>query len=120
MTEQYSQNSVYYIDRSSQKGNNGMQVVGKHVLDAFYERYPDCKQQLEAWHAEAKKAKWGSPNQVRGKYGKASIVGNSRVVFNICNNKYRLVVKLNYDLGVVRVHWIGTHTEYDKINVETV
>jgi mRNA interferase HigB len=97
-----------------------MRLVGRNVLDTFRRKYPDSEQALRAWHAEVKNARWHSPNEVKAKYGSASIVGGNRVVFNICGNKYRLVVKLNYGLGIAQVRYVGTHAEYDRINVETV
>jgi mRNA interferase HigB len=97
-----------------------MRLVGKSVLDAFRKKYPDCEQALRAWHAEIKNARWTSPHEVKAKYGSASIVGGNRVVFNVCGNKYRLVVKFNYGMGIAQVRYMGTHAEYDRINVETV
>lgn len=63
---------------------------------------------------------WLSPQDVKNQYGNASICGNNRVVFNIGGNKYRLVVEIQYQAGIVWVKFIGTHTQYDKITVENV
>ncbi len=41
-------------------------------------------------------------------------------MFNIGGNKYRLVVEMQYRAGIAWVKFIGTHTQYDQINVETV
>jgi mRNA interferase HigB len=71
-------------------------------------------------HAEAKHAAWQKPADVKGKYGTASILKGSRVVFNICGNKYRLVVKINYPHQVICVRFLETHEEYDAINAETI
>jgi mRNA interferase HigB len=57
---------------------------------------------------------------VKGQYASASICGNNRVVFNVGGNKYRLVVEMQYRAGIVWVKFIGTHEEYDGINVESV
>lgn len=57
----------------------------------------DSEQQLKAWFKEVQKASWKNPNDVKSKYKSASIVGNNRIVFNICGNKYRLVIKVNYE-----------------------
>jgi len=80
----------------------------------------DSKGSLEAWYHEAKRANWQTANSVKQKYGNASILKNGRVVFNICGNKYRLVVKINYEAQVIYIRFIGTHREYDKINAEEI
>ena len=56
----------------------------------------------------------------QAKYSSASILKGSRVVFNICGNKYRLVVKINYPYGVVYVRFAGTHREYDRVTAEEI
>ncbi|MEE9494709.1 MAG: type II toxin-antitoxin system HigB family toxin [Gammaproteobacteria bacterium] len=80
----------------------------------------DAQGPLESWYEEAVKANWLSPQAVKTHYGNASICGNNRVVFNIGGNKYRLVVEIQYRAGIVWVKFIGTHAQYDKINVEKV
>jgi len=57
---------------------------------------------------------------VKAKYGNASILRDGRAVFNICGNKYRLVVWVNYTYGVVYIRFIGTHREYDMIDAQTI
>ena len=37
-------------------------------------------------------------------------------MFNICRNKYRLVVDMRFDLGRVYVRHVVTHKEYDRLN----
>nr|WP_301288426.1 type II toxin-antitoxin system HigB family toxin [Natronospira proteinivora] len=86
----------------------------------FWEKHPDAAEPLKAWHSEVEHAAWKTPQDIKNRYGSASFVGNNRVVFNIGGNKYRLVVRVRYDLGIVFVRFIGTHAEYDRINVETV
>ena len=65
-------------------------------------------------------ANWTNPKEIKEEYPKASIIGDNRVVFNICGNKYRLIVKINYERGWVFIRFIGAHTEYDKIKAETI
>ena len=60
------------------------------------------------------------PAKVKEKFRSASIVGNSRVVFNIKGNRYRLVVRINYSARIVYVRFIGTHAEYETIDVKEV
>jgi len=57
---------------------------------------------------------------VTEKYRSASIIKGSRVVFNIKGNDYRLVVKINDPYRMLYIRFVGTHAEYDRINVEEV
>ena len=70
--------------------------------------------------AEVRKARWASAADVRRSYATASIVSADRVVFNIKGNNYRLIVATDFDKGIVWIKWIGTHKDYDKIDVKEV
>ena len=99
-----------------------MRVIAKSTLKKFWEQ-PGCgdaQGPLESWHEEAVKATWTSPQQVKNQYANASICGNHRVVFNIGGNKYRLVVEMQYRATIAWVKFIGTHAQYDRIDVENV
>jgi mRNA interferase HigB len=78
------------------------------------------KAALDAWFAEARRATWRSSADVRRHYATASIVSSDRVVFNIRGNNYRLVTAIDYEKSIVWIKWLGTHAEYDKIDVRTV
>lgn len=97
-----------------------MRVVAKKILREFWEKQTDSEDQLKTWYKEATKANWLLPSDIKAEYAKASILKNSRVVFNICGNKYRLVVKINYARGWVFIRFIGTHADYDKIDAENI
>lgn len=97
-----------------------MRVIARRTLREFWERFPDAQSALQTWHAEAADATWWTPAEIKAKYGNASIVAGNRVVFNICGNKYRLVVKVHYNTGFMYIRFIGTHAEYDRIDVTTV
>lgn len=97
-------------------------IVAIRTLKEHWEKpgREDSEEQLKAWYQEAKQAVWQSPNEVKEHYKSASIVGNNRIVFNICGNKYRLVVKINYEAQWIFIRFVGTHKEYDKIDVTTI
>ena len=99
-----------------------MRVISKKTLKEFYEQelYKNNKSSLESWYREVLGTDWKNPNQIKAQYRNASIVANNRVVFNIHGNTYRLVVKINYYASVVYIRFIGTHEQYDKINVEEI
>ena len=86
----------------------------------YVKKYPGAEIQLLVWFNEFSKLKFGNFNELKRVYGNASIVNNNRIVFNLKGNDFRLVVSVNFSQGACYVIWFGTHTEYNKINVETV
>jgi mRNA interferase HigB len=99
-----------------------MRVIAKSTLVRFWRQpdYKDAEGALQSWYDEALKANWTTPQDIKAHYRNASICGNNRVVFNIAGNKYRLVVEVQYQAGIVWVKFVGTHAQYDQINVENV
>jgi mRNA interferase HigB len=99
-----------------------MRVIARKTLRAFWE-LPGCgdaEQPLRAWFRDALRADWKNPAEIKAAFRSASIVGRERVVFNIAGNKYRLVVRVNYPYRVVYIRFIGTHEQYDRIDVKEV
>ena len=103
-----------------------MRVIARKTLLRYVESLVGRKEQkaiqaaLESWFQETAKAEWQHPADVQRMYRTASIVGSDRVVFNIKGNSYRLVVAIDYKRRIVFVKWIGTHSDYDRIDVRTV
>ena len=97
-----------------------MRVIAISTLRQFWEKHPAAEQPIKAWFYEVSKVTWTQPSDIKALYRNASILKNRRVVFNIKGNDYRLIVAIAYKLGIVYVKFIGTHTEYDKIDAETV
>jgi mRNA interferase HigB len=90
------------------------------TLKSFWEKHPGAESSLGAWYTEARRANWRSPRDIKAAYRTASILRNSRIVFNIKGNTYRLVVAVKYEFQVVYIRFVGTHAEYDKIKAEEV
>ena len=99
-----------------------MRIISRKTLRQFWEQreHADAQQPLQAWFREAANADWSSPAAIKAAYHSASIVANNRVVFNIAGNKYRLVVKVNYAYRVMYIRFVGTHRQYDKIEVTEI
>jgi mRNA interferase HigB len=103
-----------------------VRVIARSTLNLFVQnRVEDrlrgaVKGRLDAWFAEASKARWNNSADIKRQYASASIVSAERVVFNIKGNDYRLVVAVDYQHQVVLIVWIGTHKEYDRIDVGKV
>lgn len=82
--------------------------------------FADARGPLYSWCEEALKATWRTPQDIKDQFAGASICGNNRVVFNVGGNKFRLVVEVQYQAGIVWVKFVGTHSHYDRIDVESV
>lgn len=97
-----------------------MWILTKAPLRAFWEKHPDAEGWLQAWHKDTERAQWDEPNDIRADYNSVSFVANDRVVFNVCGNKYRLIVHVLYEAKRVYVRFVGTHAEYDAVNATEV
>jgi mRNA interferase HigB len=103
-----------------------MFVIGTDVVERYFKTHAGHKEinatrtQYYAWLAIVGRAQWRTPAEVKASYPKASILKGSRVVFNIKGNDYRLIASVQYQAGALAIRFFGTHSEYDKINAETV
>ncbi|MBM3648489.1 MAG: type II toxin-antitoxin system HigB family toxin [Alphaproteobacteria bacterium] len=103
-----------------------MRIIARRTLRQFVETRTGHKDQtavkaaLEAWFAEVRKASWTTTADVKRRYATASIVSAGRVVFNIKGNDYRLVASVDFERGIVWIKWIGSHKDYDRIDVKKV
>lgn len=97
-----------------------MRIIARKTLREFWEKHPDAEQPLRAWHDKVKKADWKSLADVKRDYRTASFVANNRVIFNVKGNDYRLVTMIEYLRGVVYIRFVGTHREYDKVDVTVI
>ena len=97
-----------------------MRIIARGTLRDFCRKHPDAEIPLRSWHANASRADWRRPTDIKGAYRTASFVANNRVVFNIKGNDYRLVAAVHYNRRMMFIRFIGTHREYDKIDAETI
>jgi mRNA interferase HigB len=99
-----------------------MRVISVSTLKAFWEQseFKDSETALRAWLDEVRHASWKQPADIKAQFGNASILKNRRVVFNIKGNDYRLVVAVAYSFHSIYIKFVGTHEQYNAINVLTV
>ena len=97
-----------------------MRILSKKTLRQFWEQHREAEQPLLAWHREVELADWAKPAQVLERFPRASIVGPDRIVFRISGGSYRLVARVFYPGRYVYIRFVGTHDEYERINVEEV
>jgi mRNA interferase HigB len=97
-----------------------MRIISIKKLKKFWKKYPDSNQSLRSWYEEVKKSNWNKTSDVKSLYKTASILSSNRIVFNIKGNKYRMVVAVRYKFKIVYIRFVGTHKEYDKIDVNKI
>ncbi len=97
-----------------------MRIIARKTLRNFWESHREIQRALEAWHADVSHASWADPADIKCTYQTASILKGNRVVFNICGNHFRIVVRINYEFQIVFIRFIGTHAEYDKIDANAI
>jgi mRNA interferase HigB len=103
-----------------------MIVIGTGLVETYFANHTGHKgikaarSQYQAWLGIAGRAQWRNPEEVKMSYPKASILKAGRVVFNIKGNDYRLVAALQYQAGVLAIRFFGSHSEYDRIDAESV
>ena len=107
---------MLYICKKEQR----VRIIAKRTLREFWEKHAECEQPLKSWYQETENATWASINELKIDYPKASILSDNRIVFNIKGNKYRLIIKFNFDFKLCWIRFVGTHAEYDKINANKI
>lgn len=94
-----------------------MHVVSKARLVQFWEsRKKDSRiaeRDLSAWYKLARSAAWPHFGALRQTFGSADQVGNC-VVFDVGNNRFRLIGRVNYAAGKLYVLKVMDHAEYDQ------
>lgn len=98
-----------------------MRIIAKKTLKEFWFKHKDSEEQLTEWYHVVSFVSWKSPHDVKLLYPDADNIGNNRIVFNICHNKYRLIVVFKYNIQMAYIRFIGTHEAYDKIkNIKNI
>jgi mRNA interferase HigB len=97
-----------------------MRIISRRILREFWEKHPDSATALQSWFHDVESVTWNGLADIKAVYQNASFVANNRVVFNVKGNHYRIVVVIIYQHGMVYICFVGTHAEYDRIDVNTV
>lgn len=93
-----------------------MRVIALSALREFWNKHGQAETPLQSWYAEACRADWKTPADIKAIHKNASFLAGNRVVFNIKGNDYRLIVVAHYNRGILFVRFVGTHAEYDAID----
>ena len=92
-----------------------MRVIARNTLVGFWGEHPETKVPLERWYRLVRAAHWASTAEVRKAAPNAKVLNRDRVRFEI----YRLVAAFDFRRQIAFVKFIGTHAEYDRVDVLT-
>ncbi len=97
-----------------------MVIIARSAITSFCLIHPDATDALLRWYMVTSEADWNNFNELKSTYSSADFIGNDRFVFNIKGNNYRLIALLFFNTRTVFIRFIGTHSEYDKINAKAI
>ena len=97
-----------------------MRIIALGKLRDFWNKHPRAEVPLRSWYAEASRAEWKTPADVKAAHRNVSFLPNNRVIFNIKGNDYRLVLAVHYNKGRMFIRFVGTHQEYDRIDPTSI
>lgn len=98
-----------------------MHIISFRKLREFFEKDPNSKVALQDWYKRASKADWDNFSDIKQTFNSVDSIGNSRFVFNVKGNHYRIVALLFFQIKRVYIRWVGTHKDYEKIkNIDKI
>jgi mRNA interferase HigB len=97
-----------------------MIVANKTLLNDFVQTHAQSAKPLNRWLAQVEAAEWSNHTELKQMFPSADYVKNGRYVFNIAGNNYRIVAVVIFVGGVMNIRFVGTHSEYDKIDCATI
>lgn len=97
-----------------------MKIIYIEKIDDFARRHGNARKSLAAWKSATLKAEWKTKQQVLNDFPRARIISPDRARFEIVHNLYRLIAQIFYEMQSVEIRFIGTHSEYDRINPKTI
>lgn len=108
------------VPKSGACYNFNMRVIAISTLRDFWAKHPQAEIPLRGWYADASRADWKTPADIKAAHRNASFVGSNRVVFNIKGNDFRLIVAVHYNRGMMYIRFVGTHKDYDALDAGKV
>ena len=97
-----------------------MRIISIQKLRDYWETHKDAEIPLREWYSKVERAKWTCFNDIQNDFNFVDYVGNQKYVFNIKGNNHRLIVAIKFTPSLVYVRFVGTHSEYDKIDINTI
>ena len=93
-----------------------MLIIYLDKLNEFAKKHANSRRSLATWKHTTEEAVWKTKQDVLRDFPKAKMIANNKARFEIVHNTYRLIAFIDYQDQIVEIRFIGTHTEYDRID----
>ncbi|WP_255721058.1 type II toxin-antitoxin system HigB family toxin [Dyadobacter sp. CY261] len=97
-----------------------MVIFTDSTLRHFIFKYPDADQALNTWARTMKKKNFRTFHELKHCFNSVDSIGDDLFVFNIKGNKYRLIARIHFPVRTLYIRFIGTHKQYDNVNVQSL
>lgn len=95
-----------------------MNILSIKRIKEYASEHADSGDSLLRWYYLTKEGKWKNLKDIKEVFNTVDYVGNDLYVFNIRGNKYRLIARIFFGASIVYIKFIGTHAEYDKLDLD--
>lgn len=97
-----------------------MVVISYRKIREFSLKHADAVDALNNWYRISERSNWSNFKEINEIFNSVDFVGNDRYVFNIRGNRYRLIALIHFNIRTVYILFVGTHSEYDKVDASTI
>lgn len=97
-----------------------MRVFNSSTLLGFAKSHAGANSAFRELNRTLRAAEWQSNQDILAAYPGARPIKGGRVVFNVKDNEYRVIARIDFQFQALFIKFVGTHAEYDKIDPETV
>lgn len=94
-----------------------MNIIKRGAINSFIERHPESQESLNRWYLSTSRSEWKNISEIKESFSGVDYVGNDLYVFDIKGNKFRLIVRIFFKMQLVYIRFIGTHAEYDRVDL---
>jgi mRNA interferase HigB len=97
-----------------------MVIISHKAIREFAIEHPNLLSPLERWYQITMKADWQGFHDMKKQFNSVDSVGDGLFVFNIKGNDCRLIARIIFKTRTVFIRFVGTHEEYDSINISNL
>lgn len=94
-----------------------MVIISHKAIREFAIENTQLLPSLERWYSITLKADWSGFNDIKKDFNSVDTVGSGLFVFNIKGNNCRLIARIIFKTRTVFIRFVGTHKEYDLLNI---